>query len=299
MSALDNLISTFTAQSNTALGQTGDAPWQNELLESVNPEKVRKRNIAQALLKASQALATTPGNFLQGVSAAASSGADSYITDRDNAEQERLKTLQLVQMARQKDQDRRLSLLMDAIGVQQKQDDTLYSRGRDTKSDERQAKADARAERESQARTNYYNRRGVTAPGAVGLSEAQVQTNRRAARKEFITERDNLNESLKSGEITPEDMSQQLEEKQIEIERYYGVSLDGADATDVQTPASGKTDQIIPKNNSPTVMNPQVQPGSDGILSVPPPVESRIVGQVYSTPKGRFVWTGTGWKAAQ
>ncbi|MEN6539139.1 MAG: hypothetical protein ABFC67_05965, partial [Mizugakiibacter sp.] len=120
MPGINDLIASIMGQTQTALDAPA-APWQQELLETVNPEKVKRQNIARALAQASTAMATTPGNFLAGVSAAASTGADSYLTARDEAETERARVQQLVQMQQQRDQDRRLDLLMGALGVQRNQ----------------------------------------------------------------------------------------------------------------------------------------------------------------------------------
>ena len=166
MAGIDDLIAAFTSQTNQALNEPS-APWQQELLETVNPEKVKRQNIARALAKASTAMATTPGNFLEGVSAAASQGADSYITGRDQAEQERQKVQQLLGMQKQKEQDRRLQLLLDAVGVQ-----------RNIAGDKRQEAQDARQAKESDARIAYYNQRGKGLSGD-GLTQSQILTTKR------------------------------------------------------------------------------------------------------------------------
>jgi hypothetical protein len=38
---------------------------------------------------------------------------------------------------------------------------------------------------------------------------------------------------------------------------------------------------------------------TDGQGSSVPPAASRIAGQIYTTPKGQFRWTGNGWQATQ
>ena len=211
MAGIDDLIATFMGQSQAAMNEPA-APWQQELLESVNPQKVKRQNIARALAQASTALATTPGNFLQGVSAAASTGANAYLTGKDQAEDQRLKVQQLLGMQAQKDQDRRLSLLFDAIGVGQK--------GIDNRRAEEEF---GLKKEESKARTDYYNRRGTEEET---LSPAQVQANRRAARNEIRAERTKLLQMVKDNEITPDEMERRLEETRLEVNEYYGVTDD-------------------------------------------------------------------------
>jgi hypothetical protein len=273
MAGIDELLATFMGQADTALN-AGPAPWQQELLETVNPEKVKRQNIARALAKASTAMATTPGNFLAGVSAAAATGADSYLTDRQRAEDDRMKAMQLVQMSQQKDQDRRLNLLMDAIGVQRDSEKHKVGLDRD------------------RAYTDYYKRRGAGANGT--LSPAQVQTNKRAVRSELRAERRALERQVNDGTITPEQMDQRMQDLQFELEEYYGVTADeSGEAASPQVVAPGKTD--VQKNSVATPAPAE----TSGILTAPPPAEQRIRGKVYQTPKGPMTWTGNGWMPAQ
>lgn len=253
MAGIDDLIAAFTSQTNQALNEPS-APWQQELLETVNPEKVKRQNIARALAKASTAMATTPGNFLEGVSAAASQGADSYITGRDQAEQERQKVQQLLGMQKQKEQDRRLQLLLDAVGVQ-----------RNIAGDKRQEAQDARQAKESDARIAYYNQRGKGLSGD-GLTQSQILTTKRTIRSELKTLENQLREDAKSDEsLTPDAIQQRVDERRMELEDYYGLSLDTADAPgaaetpQVQSVAPGKTDQVVTKN--PGITTPQATPG--------------------------------------
>ena len=221
MASIDDLIANIMGQTDTALNAP-PAPWQQELLETVNPQKVKRQNIARALAQASTAMATTPGNFLAGVSAAAATGADSYLTGKDQAEDERIKVQQLVQMQGQKDQDRRLSLLMDAIGVQRNQIQ------------------DKQSAEESKARTDYYNRRGTGAAPGNGLTQSQILTTKRAIRGELRTLENQLLESAKLDEsLTPEAIESAIAERQMELEEYYGITLDAPD-----TPQQGATPKV-------------------------------------------------------
>lgn len=247
MAGIDELLATFMGQADTALN-AGPAPWQQELLETVNPEKVKRQNIARALAKASTAMATTPGNFLAGVSAAAATGADSYLTDRQRAEDDRMKAMQLVQLSQQKDQDRRMSLLMDAIGVQ----DKLL----DNKRAERQ---EDRADLDSASRRKYYEQ-GRGSSGA----EAAMERKRGTAAKVYFDWLDGFDEY----ETPPTE--EQKDAKWGEIVRRFG--LDEAEdptqstrAASPQVVAPGRTD--LPPSGG----IPQQAPAATGGIRPPPP----------------------------
>lgn len=49
---------------------------------------------------------------------------------------------------------------------------------------------------------------------------------------------------------------------------------------------------VPPAAAPPVPANPEAQRGRASI----PPVEQRVPGQVYDTPRGKMIWTGTGWK---
>jgi hypothetical protein len=130
MADLSSLISAFTGQA-TAPTPSTTMPWQQALMEQVDPEKARQQNIAQALAKAGAAMASTPGNFLTGLSNAATTGANAYISERPNIDARRAQALLQIQQQQQQDQERQLNRLRDAIGVQSGADNTQYQRGRD------------------------------------------------------------------------------------------------------------------------------------------------------------------------
>lgn len=278
LGALDTLYQTFLGQTNEALNEP-PAPWQQELMETVNPDKVRRQNIKRALAQASMALATTPGNFLTGLSAAAGTGANAYLTAQDDSEQQRMKVMQLVQTAQQKDRDRRLALLQDALGVGRNlqsdkiaEDDRQYRRGRDAKSDARQERLD-NSLIESRKRP-----RGSSSTG--GLTDNQIGVYRRDIRRQMEVERRRLEDAAEMDEtLTPEVIEQQVDDLRRELEDYYGIGEEEGGAP-------------------PPTVGPSVSTRQDGILpaTAPPPLEQRIVGKTYATPKGNFIWTGSGWK---
>lgn len=283
---LDPIYETFLGRANTVLNEP-DAPWQQELMESVNPEKVRRQSIMRALAQASQTLATTPGNFLTGLSAAAATGADSYLTGQDQAEQDRMRAMQLVSAAQQKAEDRRLALLHDALGVKRSlqqdqiaEDERQYQRGRD-------AKADARQEKLDNSIIEYRSRpRGAGGSGT--LSENQISVIKGRIRREMDIERRRLEERAQLDEtLTPEEIESQMNDLRIELEDYYGISGTS------EVPMSGKSDQQVIKTDNALA-------GGTGtiVANTPPPLEQRIVGKVYATQKGNFIWTGKGWKPA-
>lgn len=279
MQGLNDLIASFTGETTNALN-SGEKPWQQELLETVNPAKQKRRNIARALAQASTTLAQTPGDFLTGLSAAAATGADAYITGRDQDEEQRTKVQQLIQMATQKDQDRRLNLIMDAIGVQR----NIASDQREAAQDEYTKSKDEREwnlrKKESDARTEYYNRRGRgVAPGS--LTTSQILTTKRAIRQELRTLENQLRENAQFDETMDESsITNALINRQSELEDYYGINLDDPDPVDTaprqnapQVPAAGTppapgTPPVVPSNGSGT---PPAPPTADQNTTILPP----------------------------
>lgn len=263
LGSLDTIYQTFLGQTNDALNEP-QAPWQQELMETVNPEKVRRDNIKRALAQASMALATTPGNFMEGLSVAAGAGANSYLNAQQDAEQQRMRAMQLVHAAQQKQNDRRLALLMDAIGVnrdiksdKQAEEETAYRRDRDKKADARQAKLD-----DSLIASRTRPRAsGVGSVDGSGMTSGQVLTTKRAIRREIDGFERQLREDQKFDEnLTDEQIEQMIEQRRIELEDYYGISLDSAE---VQTPAGGKEDQVVNKRDT-------AAPAKEGILPAQP-----------------------------
>lgn len=262
MAAIDELLSTFMGQNQTAL-DAPPAPWQQELLESVNPQKVKRQNIARALAKASTAMATTPGNFLAGISAAAATGADAYLTGRDQAEDQRLKVQQAVQMQQQQDGDRRLKLLLDAIGVQQNVESHKAGMAKD------------------KAYTDYYQRRGN---GANGLSPAQIETNRRYVDNKVTRYED----SLRKAYVPEDQIRQMVEEERARLEEEFNLATP-AQAAPGGTPGANVTqaDLFAPQELTPQQYDPQPQQPSaaapamggirDGATATNPQTGERII----------------------
>jgi hypothetical protein len=255
MSTIDDLISAFTAQSQAAL--TSDtSPWQQELLETVNPEKQRRRNIAKALQQASLAMAQTRGSFLDGLSAAAATGAGSYITGQQENEDYAAKVRQAVALERAKQQDRRLELLYRTIGVKRDQE------------------ADARNKAETDAKVAYDNRRGTdTADGS--LSPAQAATNKRFA----FTQLGNYESELRRNLVPEDQIPGLVRQKKAELEQAFGVRLDGAQSA---APQVGTPDQNVTQFD---LMTGGGDPGgitggddvSEGTTAVNPQTGERIV----------------------
>lgn len=287
LGSLDSLYQTFLGQTNEAMNEP-PAPWQQELMETVNPQKVRAQNIKRALAQASMSLATTPGNFLTGLSAAAGTGANAYLTAQDDSEQQRMRAMQLVQVAQQKDKDRRLSLLQDALGVGRNlqsdkiaEEDRQYRRGRDAKQDERQTRLD----------DSLIESRNRSLGGSG--SEAAIERRRGQAADTYFRQLDKLrSDNTHLGEEPSEEEKDMLWN---EIQKRFRLDDDGSGApADEGAPAPAPT---VP--NAPTVpTGPSVSATGAVTAQAPPPLEQRIVGKVYVTPKGNFIWTGQGWKPA-
>lgn len=272
---LDPLYETFMARTNDALNQP-DQPWQQELMESVNPEKVKRQNVMRALAQASQTLATTPGNFLAGLSAAAGTGANSYLNAQEGAEQDRMRAMQLVQAAQQKSEDRRLALLSDALGV-----------GRNLKSDQRADRQEARAKMLDDARAEYDRSGGRRTGGGASGADAATERRRGTAATTYFRQLDKMREDNLGEEPSEEEKDQLWGE----IQRRFKIQ-DDVPPDEGEVPVSdGKSDQQVTKTDTASIA-----PGGAIVANTPPPLEQRIVGKVYATQKGNFMWTGQGWK---
>lgn len=255
MSDIDTLISAFTGQIQSALAND-TSPWQQELLESINPEKQRRRNIARALQQASQAMVQTRGTLMDGLSAAAATGANAYVTGRENEEDYAAKVRQALAMDRAKQQDRRLALLMDAIGVRRNQE------------------ADARNKAETDAKVAWYNRRG-TNTAEDSLSPAQAATNKRFA----FTQLNNYENELRRNLVPENEIPGLIEQKKAELEQAFGIRFDAAQSA---APQVGAPDQNVTQFD---MMTSGGDPGgitggddiSEGTTAVNPQTGERIV----------------------
>lgn len=134
MADLNSLVQAFTSQASQP---SEPLPWQQQLLEQVDPAKAKRQNIARAIQRASAALASTPGNFGTGLAAAASAGSGAYLDGRDASEAQRIQAMRQIDEANRAQKDRDLSRLSQAIGVQSGYENTQYARGRDAISDNR------------------------------------------------------------------------------------------------------------------------------------------------------------------
>lgn len=114
--ALDDLINQYTTISQGPM-PSEDVSWQQELLRTVDPERARKQAMRQALAKASMALATTPGNFLTGLSAGAATGANEWANAQPEIDQRRMQVLNSLRQMNQQNVDQRLGRIRDMIGV--------------------------------------------------------------------------------------------------------------------------------------------------------------------------------------
>jgi hypothetical protein len=222
------LLQAFIGQTQQATAPVAPAqegsPWQQELLETVNPQKVRQQNIRRAMATAAQALATTPGNFLQGVSAAASTGANAYLNGQEQAQARRAQVMQQIDQAQSRDRDERLSKLAAAIGIGRGIQNDQYGRQRDAVSDQRYT--DETKYRRDQDVLDRKDRRLTRAYNDM-LSQSQTLTTKRAIRSELRTLETQLKEEAKYNEaMTPQAVQAQIDQRRAELEEYYGISLD-------------------------------------------------------------------------
>ncbi len=103
----EQLMSFFNALSGQA--QPSIAPngnliqpeWQQEMLRTFDPATQRQQALRQAILAASQALATTPGHVGTGLAQGAVAGGGAYGDAMDNASLDRIKALKSVFDAQQ------------------------------------------------------------------------------------------------------------------------------------------------------------------------------------------------------
>jgi hypothetical protein len=273
MAGIDELIATFMGQTDTAMNAP-PAPWQQELLETVNPEKVKRQNIARALAKASTAMATTPGNFLSGVSAAAATGADSYLTGRDEAEDQRMKVQQLLGMQAQKDQDRRLSLLLDAVGVQRNQ------------ISDKEGAEDRRFTRKRYEDQDAFNREKFEyekEQDRLGLTKENKSLMAAAERKRANAGRDYTNWKK---EFRKENMREPTEE---EKDTEWSDIVDKYDIEMQPAEVPGRTD--LPRNGGTTPQVPSAEAAQGSIVQQPggaPEATKTVNGKTYVKINGKW-----------
>lgn len=274
------LLDLFVSEATAA---TPTRPWQQELLETVNPEKMKKQRIAQAIAQASQAMATTPGDFLTGLSAAATTGANSYISQRGMDDDRRTQAMRQIEEANDRDKQLRLSRLQAAIGLRQDADNDLYRRERDQTQDQRYDQE--REDKNRIAQQNYELRK----MNYESLSQYRVDQVKVRAEKQAIktaaggdVERErrlrldavyrNLNEFTKAlpTAYADEDRVQNdkiTAEKRAELEQAYGINASTGEMMD-----------------APGTIAPPQQPGAPSSVS-PAPAPTSTTGKGDKQPK--------------
>lgn len=219
MDPLQQLLSSITGETEQ-MNNIAPAPWQQELLDTVSPEKAQKRRIAQALAQASTAMATTPGDFLSGVSAAAATGANSYIQGGEDMDAERIKAMAAVDTARRREQEAKL--------------DRLHRLFTATRSAERDASG------------------GEFGPGntrAQHLTNMRHIDNELASYERVLRERDKENRAAHAKQNGPDEMvytdpniikmsegliKEELRKRRAELEQRYGIRGDAPEGTSDQ-----------------------------------------------------------------
>lgn len=136
MAGLADLLQAITGQTQQ-LNAAPPAAWQQSLTQATDPAKLKREAISKALATAGRAMATTPGNFLTGLSAGITSGADQYLTQRDANEQQRIAAQMEIDKAQRNDQEARLRRITDLFGITRGVENDQYNRGRDKVGDAR------------------------------------------------------------------------------------------------------------------------------------------------------------------
>jgi len=312
---LSSLLSTFLTETQNA-NSRAPAAWQQELLETIDPVKQKKRNFARALAQASQALATTPGNFLTGLSTAASAGANSYIDGRDRNDLARVAAMREIDQARRGESDDALARMERALGVGLRVDDRNYRTKRDTQQDliaeedrdytrKRNERTDARLDRQAQSLDTYRRERNELAQAKAGIDSAigavpgaPLTRNQRRMAIDSINRFATAFEERRLEEIDA-DYSLSPEEKQVarsrvaqeksvykdELYREYGV--------DRSAPSSPAADQqsILPEQNATPAPAPAQPPASK-------PAQSFKEGQTATNPTtgARMIFRNGQWQ---
>lgn len=141
MAGLADLLQAITGQTQQ-MNAAPPAAWQQSLTQAVDPAKMKREAIAKALATAGRAMATTPGNFLTGLSAGITGGADQYLAQRDANEQRRLAAQMEIDKAQRGDQEARWRLITDLFGITRGVENDEYGRSRDRLGDARTAEND-------------------------------------------------------------------------------------------------------------------------------------------------------------
>ncbi len=277
---MDALLQQFIGQTQQmnqqpAPSQEG-SPWQQELLESVNPEKAKRQNIARALATASQALATTPGNFLQGIAAGTSAGANSYLTGKEDMVAKRAQIMQSIEQAQRQAQDQRLARLQDALGISRGIQNDDYARGRDKLADGRYTD-EKKYQREQDATERADRLAGKNKESLAYKNE--LKRSQRAAVSEYQKWEKEAGDDITGAPLTDADKQAKWNEivDRMGIQELYEEPADNSSAAvPVPSPKVEKPDTKIPPNDALAQAKEAIARGAD-----PAAVRQRLIDNGY------------------
>lgn len=267
--------------------------WQQDLMQSVDPDVQKKERIRNLLATVGNTLSTTPGNFLQGLAAGAGKGATLYNQQRTDDKEKRIAAQRLIHDFNQKQMDRQTGQVTDKLNIartlnkdEQADEDRIYNRDRQQKLDDLSVRRVDIAERRAESDAKRIEAR-LPKNGNGPLTEWQQQ--------QTLTAIDNLVAKFQTSLGDPLDEDE--EKANIDAVEAYRRSLYKRRNFD---PDSGAYLGKSAEAPQPGILPQAPAEGKTSIpLKAPPPVNQRVVGQTYESPNGPVIWMGTGWKKAQ
>lgn len=167
----DSLMSETNAQASLA---TQPPAWQEELLKHVDPAAQKKRALRQALISGFTAMAQTPGDFLKGVTAGVTTGANNYVKQRDEDPMERIRAQKAIDEMQRSQRADKLARMKDAFGLGREMNSESRADSAEQRAIQGQALDQARESRltaEGQERLNIARQRAETAAQSLALRQ--------------------------------------------------------------------------------------------------------------------------------
>ncbi len=141
-----------------------------------------------------------------------------------------------------------------------------------------------------------------------GVQAADANTAHNILSQRVLANFETLQRGVDAGIISPNALPPALVQRGVQMgalnPRSFGINPQSVGQQQQQPVGQQQMggQMTVPANNARVpVGQPQAAPGQGGPATAGaiPPAAQRKVGQTYSTPKGKFVWMGNGWQAAQ